>query len=78
VTLAPKIVLLASLAVIAGGSVLAQEHPARPPAHGEPHPGPQGYQRVTEPHGWDARPANVDRASYQHNFQAARSLHIGL
>jgi Ni/Co efflux regulator RcnB len=44
---------------------------------GEPHPGPQGYQRVTEPHGWNNRPAAVDRGAYQHNFQAARSFHIG-
>lgn len=50
----------------------------RPPMHApESHPGPQGYQRVTEPHGWDNRPANVDRGAYQHNFQAARSFHIG-
>ena len=45
--------------------------------HGEPHPGPQGYQRVAEPHGWDARPKEVDRGAYQHNFQAARSFHVG-
>jgi Ni/Co efflux regulator RcnB len=32
---------------------------------------------VTEPHGWDARPANVDRGAYQHNYQAARSFRIG-
>jgi Ni/Co efflux regulator RcnB len=32
---------------------------------------------VTEPHGWDARPATVDRGAYQHNFQAARSYRIG-
>jgi Ni/Co efflux regulator RcnB len=32
---------------------------------------------VTEPHGWDARPAAVDRGAYQHNFQAARSYRIG-
>lgn len=50
-------------------------HPA--PPHGEPHPGPGGYQRNTEPKGWDARPASVDRGSYQHNFQAARSYKIG-
>lgn len=50
-------------------------HPA--PAHGEPHPGPNGYQRVTEPQGWDKRPATVDRGAYQHNYQAARSYHVG-
>jgi Ni/Co efflux regulator RcnB len=48
--------------------------PAHPP---EPHPGPTGYQRVTEPPGWNARPATVDRGKYQHNYQAARSYHIG-
>jgi Ni/Co efflux regulator RcnB len=46
-------------------------HPA------EPHPGPSGYQRVAEPHGWNNRPAQVDRGAYQHNFQAARSYHVG-
>ncbi len=45
--------------------------------HGEPHQGPQGYQRVTEPHGWDARPKEFDRGAYQHNFQAARTYHVG-
>ena len=43
----------------------------------EPHPGPSHYQRVVEPHGWNDRPANVDRGAYQHNFQAARAYHIG-
>ena len=55
-------------------------HPQAPHGeapHGEPHPGPSGYQRVTEPKGWDARPATVDRGAYQHNFQAARTYHIG-
>lgn len=57
---------------------LAEEH-----AHeamgmrGEPHEGPRGYQRVEAPHGWDARPPAVDRGAYRHNFQAARSFHIG-
>ncbi|MGD0503911.1 MAG: RcnB family protein [Steroidobacteraceae bacterium] len=32
---------------------------------------------MTEPKGWDARPANADRGAYQHNFQAARSFRIG-
>lgn len=74
-----------------GGSVLAQPghegheghegqhgapHAAAAP-RGEPHEGPRGYQRVAEPHGWDARPATADRGAYQHNFQAARSYHIG-
>ena len=54
-------------------------HQAAPRAqpHGEPHEGPKGYTRVTEPHGWDARPNTVDRSAYQHNFQAARSYRIG-
>jgi Ni/Co efflux regulator RcnB len=53
--------------------------PVRPaPRAPEPHPGAQGYQRVAEPHGWDARPATVDRPAYQHNFQAARSHRIGV
>ncbi len=45
--------------------------------HGEPHPGPQGYQRVEEPKGWNSRPKEFDRGAYQHNFQAARTFHIG-
>ncbi len=54
------------------------EHAApRPEAHGEPHEGPRGYQRVAPPHGWDARPKAVDTASYHHNFQAARSFRVG-
>lgn len=44
---------------------------------GEPHPGPSGYQRATEPPGWNARPGVVDRGAYQHNYQAARSYKIG-
>lgn len=51
--------------------------PARSQPHGEPHQGPKGYQPVAEPHGWDARPAQVDHAAYQHNYQAARSYKIG-
>jgi Ni/Co efflux regulator RcnB len=51
---------------------------ARPTvAHAEPHPGPTGYQRAAEPKGWNARPATVNRATYQHNFQAARNYSIG-
>jgi Ni/Co efflux regulator RcnB len=49
----------------------AAPHPA------EAHPGPSGYKRVTEPEGWNSRPAAADRGTYQHNFQAARSFHIG-
>ena len=76
------------LAVMTAGLAVAEpphERAAGPGEHdrpvehraGEPHPGPRGYQRVTEPHGWNARPASVDRAAYRHNFQAARSFKIG-
>lgn len=44
---------------------------------GEAHRGPSGYARVTEPQGWNKRPATVDRGAYQHNFRAARSYHVG-
>ena len=47
----------------------------RPP--GEAHQGPRGYQRVGPPNGWDKRPEHVDKDAYHHNFQAARSFHIG-
>ena len=81
--LVTRISLLLALALAASAPALAQheEHPAhpqgRPEAHGEPHPGPHGYQRVEEPHGWNSRPATVDRQIYQHNYQAARVYHIG-
>jgi Ni/Co efflux regulator RcnB len=32
---------------------------------------------VTAPKGWNARPQTVNRATYQHNFQAPRSFKIG-
>ena len=72
-----------ALSLLVVGAVFAAEEAhhgggMRPAGRqGEPHPGPQGYQRVTEPHGWDIRPTTVDRPSYQHNFQAARSFKIG-
>jgi Ni/Co efflux regulator RcnB len=70
--------LLLATAVIAAEPQRDHEGGARPEApRGEPHPGPTGYQRVTEPKGWDARPATVDRGAYQHNFQAARSFRVG-
>jgi Ni/Co efflux regulator RcnB len=47
------------------------------PAHVEPHQGPRGYERAPEPHGWNNRPHEVDRAAYQHNYQARRSYRIG-
>jgi len=74
---------LCALALVTLGGVAASAEPAhgggapRQAAHPEPHPGPRGYQRVTEPSGWNARPASVDRGTYQHNFQAARSFRIG-
>lgn len=78
---------LALALVLIGGSVVAE--PPReqhggggarpPPAHpGEAHPGPQGYDRVSEPRGWNTRPATVDMNKYHHNFQAARSFKIGV
>jgi Ni/Co efflux regulator RcnB len=82
VTLASRISLCLTLALVAAGFAMAQEREhggaERPAAHGEPHPGPRAYARVTEPRGWNNRPATVDRAAYRHNFQAARSYHIGL
>ena len=75
---------LAFACVLAAGTAMTAE-PEHAPARaepraaprGEPHPGPSGYQRVAEPKGWNARPGNVDRGSYQHNFQAARSFRVG-
>jgi Ni/Co efflux regulator RcnB len=80
-----KAALCAAAIISLGAIASAQEHEAherghdngRPAAHGEPHPGPQGYERVPEPRGWNTRPASVDRAAYQHNFQAARQYRIG-
>ena len=73
--------LAGALILVAGAFAAEPEHErggARPEArHAEPHPGPSGYQRITEPQGWNARPATVDRGAYQHNFQAARSYKIG-
>lgn len=81
---ATRISFLLALALAASAPALAQheeqhaEHaPARPEAHGEPHPGPRGYERVAEPHGWNTRPATVDRKVYEHNYQAARVYHVG-
>ncbi|MGA9026937.1 MAG: RcnB family protein [Steroidobacteraceae bacterium] len=79
---------LGTALVLAGQAAVAQEHehggggehgggthPAPHPP--EQHAGPTHYQRVTEPKGWNSRPAEVDRGAYQHNFQAARSYKIG-
>jgi Ni/Co efflux regulator RcnB len=72
------VALICAGAARAGEPARGHEGGARPAAHpAEPHPGPKGYQRVTEPRGWNERPATVDRSNYQHNFQAARSYRIG-
>ena len=73
---------LAVVGTIASAQERGREEAPHPEAHAaptraEPHPGPQGYTRVAEPKGWDARPKEVDRGAYQHNFQAARSFHVG-
>ena len=68
-----------AIALLLAGPVSAEpknEHMSMAPK-GEPHAGPKGYQRVTEPKGWNARPTTVDRQTYNHNYQAARSYHIG-
>jgi Ni/Co efflux regulator RcnB len=80
VAMASKLSLCVAL-LVAGAFAVAQqerEHGGRPAAHGEPYPGPRAYNRVSEPKGWNERPATVDRGKYQHNFQAARSYHIGV
>ena len=75
---------LAFALVLASGTAPAAEpehgHAAperAAPRQGEPHPGPRGYERPAEPKGWNARPSNVDRGAYQHNFQAARNFRVG-
>jgi len=79
-------ICLAAIALFGTAGAMAEEpehgkeHGGRPPpeAHkAEPHPGPSGYERPGEPKGWNARPSQVDRLVYQHNYQAARSYHIG-
>jgi Ni/Co efflux regulator RcnB len=67
--------------VVVGGTAHAEEprgdaHPAAAP-RGEPHPTTRSYQRISEPKGWNTRPATVNRTTYQHNYQAARSFRIG-
>lgn len=76
--------LILSLGLLGGTAAMAQDHhegprdnPHEAAPHGEPHPGPQGYQRVQEPKGWNTRPPQADPKVYNHNFQAARSYHIG-
>ena len=72
-----KVSFFLALVLASGGVVVAQEHAehaehgrsehGRPEAHGEAHPGPSRYQRVTEPEHWNERPSTVDRGNYQHN-----------
>jgi Ni/Co efflux regulator RcnB len=66
-----------TMALLLAGPVSAQWTHAGGAPKGEPHPGPSGYQRVTEPKGWNARPATINRQVYNHNYQAARTYHIG-
>ena len=81
---------LAAALMLLGGSAAADEHrgeahpgeahpgEAHPPERrAEPHPGPSGYERPSEPRGWNARPGAADRGAYQHNYQAARTYRIG-
>lgn len=79
ITLALVLALVAAGERVTAAEPPHEAHQARgaPPVRPEPHPGPKGYQRVAEPKGWNARPQTVDRTSYQHNFQAARSFKIG-
>jgi Ni/Co efflux regulator RcnB len=54
-----------------GGHAASPAHPA------EPERGPQGYNRVERPMGAEARPQQIDRSAYNHNFTANRGYHIG-
>jgi Ni/Co efflux regulator RcnB len=72
------IVSLIAVAMLGGIAVAEQEHERGGPSRaGEPHPGPRGYSRVVEPRGWNARPQQIDRGAYQHNYQAERAFRIG-
>jgi hypothetical protein len=65
VALSPKITCFMALA-LAGSSLALADPPheheqhgnGRPEAHGEPHPGPRGYERPAEPHGWKFAPGD--------------------
>lgn len=51
---------------------------ARPMNHGiEPEREPRGYARMQRPEGSVNRPQQLNRADYNHNFQARQSFHIG-
>jgi Ni/Co efflux regulator RcnB len=84
------VLIAASVLVIGGGAMSAEQRGGRgtapsragagrppPPRNAEPHPGPTGYHRMTEPQGWNARPASVNPGAYNHNYKAARSFSIG-
>jgi Ni/Co efflux regulator RcnB len=79
----PKFALSLALAlVLAGGVVVAAPRDSHGGGgavapRGEPHPGPTGYKRATEPQGWNARPTTANRGSYNHNYQAARTYKVG-
>ncbi|MDR3451969.1 MAG: RcnB family protein [Rhodoferax sp.] len=72
-----------AVCLVSGGAMAQREReggsqgPRAEARQVEPHPGPRGYSRVTEPPGWNARPSVADRGVYQHNFQAARPYQIG-
>jgi Ni/Co efflux regulator RcnB len=80
-----KVGIPLALLLMAGAAVADQErehggeHPGGREAMHQPeaYPGPNRYQRLTEPPGWNDRPAAVDRGAYQHNYQAARAYRIG-
>ena len=45
-----------------------------PPEHER---GPQGYQRIERPQGVEARPQQINRQAYNHNFTADHGYHVG-
>lgn len=78
-SIAVAVLLVSPVSAQHGGGHMGGGHMAGGMAHpaAEPHPGPSGYQRVTEPRGWNARPTTINRQVFNHNFQAARTYHIG-
>ena len=42
-----------------------------------PHPGPNNYQRIVPPKGWDNRPHVVNHDAYRHNFRADHGFRVG-
>jgi Ni/Co efflux regulator RcnB len=54
-----------------GGGQRGGGHPA------EPERGPQHYQPMQRPQGAEARPQQMNRQDYNHNFTASRGYHIG-